>query len=56
MKKGTESLEKKFDLKRLMSNVITTTSINVSEVAIKEPSAFFWGEVDAPLDLREKNK
>jgi len=39
-----------------MSGVLTNASIGVGEAALKSSSIFFWGEVELPLELREKRK
>lgn len=51
-----KNLVKKFDLRKLMSGVLTNASIGVGEAALKSSSIFFWGEVELPLELREKTK
>ncbi len=51
-----KNLMKKFDLRKLMSGVLTNASIGVGEAALKSSSIFFWGEVELPLELREKRK
>ncbi|MBE6061014.1 accessory gene regulator B family protein [Clostridium sp. UBA5988] len=51
-----KNLTKKLDLKKRMSGVLTNASIGVGEAALKTPSIFFWGEVELPLELREKSK
>jgi len=51
-----KNLTKKFDLRKLMSGILTTASIGVGDVALKASSVFFWGEVELPLEIREKSK
>jgi accessory gene regulator B len=51
-----KNLREKLGLRKLMSGILTTTSIGVGEATLKSSSIFFWGEVELPLEIREKNK
>ncbi|WP_346887034.1 hypothetical protein [Clostridium sp. UBA1056] len=51
-----KNLKEKFDLGKLASDVLTTAGKEVGEVALEFPSFFFWGEVELPLDVKEKTE
>ena len=51
-----KNLKEKFDLGKLMSDALTTAGKEVGEVALEFPSLFFWGEVELPLDVKEKTE